>query len=75
MSLLASLSLDGLTSSLLVEGSVDSTLFLHYVEQFLVPTLVSGQIAVMGNGPIHAKDKITTLLEPIRRTRLREGAA
>ena len=64
VSLLASLSLDGLTSSLLVKGSVDSALFLYYVEQFLMPSLVAGQMVVMDNCPIHAKDKIEALLEP-----------
>lgn len=64
VSLLASLSLDGLTSSLLIEGRVDSALFLYYVEQFLVPSLVAGQIVVMDNCPIHTKDKIRVLLEP-----------
>ncbi len=53
ISLLSSLSLDGVTSSLLVKGSVDSELFLHYVAHELVPSLQAGQIVVMDNCPIH----------------------
>jgi transposase len=64
VSLLASLSLDGITSSLLVKGSVDSSVFLHYVEHELVPSLQAGQIVIMDNCPIHAKAKIEALLEP-----------
>lgn len=64
LSLLASLSLDGVTSSLLVKGSVDSTVFLHYVEHELAPSLQAGQIVVMDNCPIHVKAKIEALLEP-----------
>lgn len=64
ISLISSLSLDGVTSSLLVKGSVDTSVLLHYVERELLPSLQAGQIVVMDNCPIHAKAKIEALLEP-----------
>ncbi len=64
ISLLSSLSLDGVTTSLLVKGSVDTNVFLHYLEHELLSSLQAGQIVVMDNCPIHAKAKVETLLEP-----------
>lgn len=64
VSLLASLSLDGVTSSLLVKGSVDTKVFLHYVAYTLIPSLQAGQIVIADNCPIHAKARIEARLEP-----------
>lgn len=63
ISLLSSLSLDGVTSSLLVKGSVDTSVFLHYVAP-VSPSLQAGQIVIMDNCPIHAKARVEALLEP-----------
>jgi transposase len=65
VSLLASLSLDGVTSSLLVKGSVDTEVFLHYLSHELIPSLQAGQIIILDNCPIHAKARIEALLAPI----------
>ncbi len=53
-----------MTTSLLVKGSVDTNVFLHYLEHELLSSLQAGQIVVMDNCPIHAKAKVETLLEP-----------
>lgn len=64
ISLISSLSLDGVRSSLLIKGSVDTNMFLHYVRHELLPSLQAGQIVIMDNCPIHAKARIEELLEP-----------
>ena len=49
ITLLASLSLQGMGAAFLLEGSVDSTAFEIYIEQLLAPSLKAGQIVVMDN--------------------------
>ena len=61
-SLLASLSLEGITSSLLIEGSVDSEVFLYYLEQHLMPTICAGQLVIMDNCPIHLSERVSELI-------------
>ena len=61
-SLLASLSLEGVTSSLLIEGSVDTDTFLFYLEHHLLPTLVAGQRVIMDSCPIHLSDRVNDLI-------------
>lgn len=50
-------------ASLLVEGSVDTEVFLHYVRDGLCPSLKAGQIVVMDNCKIHLSDTIRTAIE------------
>ena len=61
-SLLASLSLEGVTSSLLIEGSVDSATFLYYLEHHLLPTVYPGQLIIMDSCPIHLSERVNTLI-------------
>lgn len=63
VSLLAAMSLEGVTSSLLLAGSVDSAVFAHYVREYLIPTLREGQIVVLDNCKIHLGDTIKELIE------------
>jgi transposase len=53
ISLLAALSLHGLSAPMTVEGAVDAEVFRVYVEQVLGPTLHPGDIAVMDNLAVH----------------------
>ena len=42
ISMLATLSLDGITAPMTIAGAVDGVVFLAYVEQVLAPTLQKG---------------------------------
>ena len=50
---LASMSLEGMGSSLAVEGATTSAVFQTYVERVLAPTLRKGQVVVMDNLSAH----------------------
>jgi transposase len=47
------LRLDGLGAPMILDGPMDGTAFLAYVEQVLVPELKAGDIVVMDNLPAH----------------------
>ena len=63
ITLLASLSLQGMGAAFLLEGSVDSTAFEIYIEQLLAPSLKAGQIVVMDNLSTHTGDKVRQAIE------------
>jgi len=58
ITLLASLSLQGMGEALILEGSADSAAFEIYVEQILAPSLQAGQIVVMDNLSTHTGEKV-----------------
>ena len=49
----AGLRYDGITAPLVIDGAMNGTVFLAYVEQFLAPTLAPGDIVIMDNLPSH----------------------
>jgi len=49
LTFLAALRHDGITAPCVLDGPINGTSFLAYVEQILVPTLKSGDIVVMDN--------------------------
>ena len=53
ITLLASLSLQGMGEALMLEGSADASVFEIYIEQVLAPSLQAGQIVVMDNLSTH----------------------
>jgi transposase len=61
--LLASLSLEGVGASMILEGAVNAVAFEVYVEQILAPSLLPGQIVVMDNLSVHKGARITHLIE------------
>jgi transposase len=61
--LIASLTGEGITASMIIEGAVNAVAFEAYVEQILVPSLVKGQIVVMDNLPVHKSARVRHLLE------------
>lgn len=63
ITLLASLSLQGMGAALVLEGAADSTIFEIYVEQLLAPSLHAGQIVVMDNLSIHTGAKVRQAIE------------
>jgi transposase len=61
--LLWSMSVDGMGSSLAVEGATNREVFETYVEQILVPTLYPAQVGVMDNLTAHKEERIRELIE------------
>ena len=58
MTLIASLSLDGMGPAFILDGAADSTAFEIYVEQILAPSLRPGQIVVLDNLSIHLGPRV-----------------
>ncbi len=61
--LLASLSLEGIGASLIIEGAANATAFEAYLEHILVPNLRTGQIVVMDNLSVHKGARVRQLIE------------
>jgi transposase len=49
----AALRIDGLTANCVLDGAMNGTSFLAYVEQVLVPTLRKGDVVFVDNLPAH----------------------
>ena len=61
--LIASLSWSGMGASMIVEGSTNATVFELYVEEFLAPSLIEGQIVIMDNLAVHKSAKVKQVIE------------
>lgn len=61
--LIASLSLEGIGASMILEGGVNALAFEIYVEQILAPSLQTGQVVVMDNLQVHKTARIQQLIE------------
>jgi len=63
MTLLSSMSFEGMEASLVVEGPTTKEVFQAYVERVLAPTLRRGQIVVMDNLSSHKGERVRELIE------------
>jgi transposase len=63
LTLIASMSLQGMGESMCLEGATDARAFEAYVEHFLAPSLSEGQVVVMDNLGAHRPERIRELLE------------
>lgn len=63
ITMLACLSESGLAAPMTVEGAVDGSVFLAYVEQVLAPTLIKGDIVVMDNLGAHKVKGVAKAIE------------
>ncbi len=63
VTLLASMSMEGMGPCLTVEGSTTSEVFEAYLEQVLAPSLRSGQVVVMDNLTAHKGERVRELIE------------
>jgi transposase len=61
--LLSSMTLEGMGTSLAVEGATNREVFETYVQRVLAPTLRSGQVVVMDNLSAHKGERIRQLIE------------
>ena len=63
VTLVSSISREGMGASMSIEGSADGEAFLLYVERFLCPTLKRGKIVVMDNLQVHKMREVRELIE------------
>lgn len=62
ISLLATLRLDGMDASMVVEGGVNAAVFEAYVQHVLLPELNAGDIGVLDNLAVHKSARVRGLL-------------
>lgn len=62
---LAALRATGLTTPLVVDGAINGELFLGYVRQHLVPTLLPGDIVVLDNLSAHKVAGVRAAIEAV----------
>jgi len=63
VTLLASMSLEGMGECLAVEGSTTTAVFEAYLKHVLVPSLRPGQVVVMDNLSAHKGSRVRELIE------------
>ncbi|HEY7415170.1 MAG TPA: IS630 family transposase [Ktedonobacteraceae bacterium] len=63
ITLLASLSLQGMGEAFILEGSADTTVFELYIEQILAPSLPAGHIVILDNLTTHTGEKVKQAIE------------
>ncbi len=63
VTLLSSLSSEGVGASMTIEGATDKGVFEAYVEHFLAPTLKQGQVVIMDNLQAHKGQRVRRLIE------------
>lgn len=63
MTLIASMSLQGMGPAFILDGSADKTAFEIYVDQILAPSLRAGQIVIVDNLSIHLGAKVKQTIE------------
>ena len=63
LTLIASMSLQGMGESMCLEGGTDVKAFEAYVEHFLAPSLSEGQVVVLDNLGAHRPNSIRELIE------------
>jgi transposase len=63
VSVIATLSLDGVAAPLTLEGAFDGASFALWVEHVLVPELRAGEIVLMDNVPFHKNERARALIE------------
>jgi transposase len=62
MTLLAGITLEGMTAPFVVEGAVTTAVMETYLEHVLLPTLRVGDIVILDNLSVHHADSVTHLL-------------
>ena len=70
MTLVAGLRNKGIVAPLVLDGSMNGTTFLAYVEQFLAPTLSRDDIVIMDNLPAHKVPGVIEAIEAVNATAL-----
>ena len=63
LTLIASLSLEGIEAPMLLEGAVDTAAFTRYVEAVLLPTLRPGELVIWDNLSVHKHAPLRAMIE------------
>jgi transposase len=63
LTLICSLSAEGIGAAMNVEGATDGVAFETYIKHFLAPTLKAGQVVVMDNLQVHKSLRVKELIE------------
>jgi transposase len=58
MTLIASMSMQGMGEALILDGAADGATFEAYMEQVLAPSLRPGQIVILDNLSIHLGSRV-----------------
>jgi len=62
-SVVAALHVDNLNAPMTYQGTMNTALFLHWIQCLLIPSLSKGQVVIMDNAPIHKNNRIRELIE------------
>jgi hypothetical protein len=62
-SVVAALNGDNVNAPMTFNGTATTELFLFWLENILLPTLISGQVVIMDNCSIHKSPKVKELIE------------
>ena len=65
ISLIGALSLDGLIATMSLPGSVNTEVFITYVQEILTPQLWSGALVIMDNLPVHKSHRIQEIIASV----------
>ncbi|MBW4640127.1 MAG: IS630 family transposase [Gloeocapsa sp. UFS-A4-WI-NPMV-4B04] len=65
ISLIGGMSIDGLIATMSVVGSVNTDVFLFYIQKILIPQLWVGAIIVMDNLPVHHATVVQKAIETV----------
>ena len=63
LSTIAALDVNGIRTACCFDGATDTTMFVAFVETFLVPMLKPGQVVVMDNLSAHKSPRVDQLIE------------
>ena len=63
VTLISSISVEGMGASMSIEGSSDTDSFGRYIREILAPSLKSGQIVLMDNLSVHTSGWVRDLIE------------
>ena len=66
----AGLRLNGMTAPMVLDGPMNGDAFLAYIEQFLAPALVKGDVVIMDNLPAHKVTGVRKAIEDVGATLL-----
>ena len=65
ISLIGGMSIDGLIATMSIVGSVNTDVFLFYVQEILIPQLWVGAIVLMDNLPVHHAQVVREAIEAV----------
>ncbi len=65
ISLIGALSLDGLIATMSLSGSVNTEVFITYVQEILTPQLWMGAVVIMDNLPVHKAHRIQEIIASV----------